>query len=84
MAIHLNGTIVDAPIWGKHKPVFLTTWSEIKKLGFHKRDRAFGSLRDGRPALFFQPNPSFLTKEQMAECEHDWYVTTEDYDSISD
>lgn len=84
MATSIKGTEISAPIWGGKKPALLTTWSEIKKLGFKKRDRAFGQLEDGTPALFFMANGFALTDEQLAECKYEWYVTTETLDEISD
>lgn len=84
MTPSIIGKVVNAPIWGASKPVFLTTWSEIKKLGFKKRNRSFGHLEDGTPALFFQANGFALTDEQLKNCKHEWYVTTETLDQISD
>ncbi|MDE6415594.1 MAG: hypothetical protein K2K68_01025 [Duncaniella sp.] len=75
-----------APIWGAQKPVFLSTWEEIKKLGFKKRDRSFGQLNDGTPALFFYAAKycCSLSDEQLSKCRHEWYVTTETLDEIND
>lgn len=42
MATNINGKEISAPIWGGHRPALLAPWSEIKKLGFKKRDRSFG------------------------------------------
>lgn len=49
----IKGEEIYANVWGGQKKVFLTTWEEIKKLGFKVRDRAFGNLNDGTPALYF-------------------------------
>lgn len=84
MATTIKGTEINAPIWGGHKTALLTSWSEIKKLGFKKRDRAFGQLEDGTPALFFMANGFNLSPEQLAECKYEWYVTTETLDEIAD
>lgn len=90
MTTQINGKEISAPIWGGHRPAFLTTWSEIKKLGFKKRDRMFGHItnEDGRevPALFFFATIycCSLTDEQLAQCRYKWYVTTETLDEISD
>ncbi|MDE7463313.1 MAG: hypothetical protein K2M88_09155, partial [Muribaculaceae bacterium] len=57
MTTSITGKEISAPIWGGQRPAFLTTWSEIKKLGFKKRDRSFGHIIDENgkdvPALFF-------------------------------
>lgn len=86
MATTIKGNIVNAPVWGGQVPVFLSTWSEIRKLGFKKRDRMFGSLQDGTQALFFmaQKHCCSLTDGQLAECSHKWYVTTETTEQIED
>ena len=82
----IKGKEVEVPIWGKLKPALLTTWEELKKLGFKKRDRSFGTLLDGTPALFFYATEysCSLSDEQLAACKFEWYVTTEKYDEISD
>lgn len=54
MATKINGTELSVPVWGGHENGFLSTWDEIKKLGFKKRDRLFGTLDDDRQALYFQ------------------------------
>lgn len=80
------GKEVLAPIWGANKPVFLTSWPELQKLGFKKRDRSFGQLEDGTPALFFYATKfcCSLSDDQLNNCTHDWYVITETLDEISD
>ncbi len=86
MTTSISGKEISAPIWGGHRPALLTTWSEIKKLGFKKRDRSFGSLDDGTPALFFYAvkHCCSLSDEQLNKCRFEWYVTTERLDEISD
>lgn len=90
MTTQINGKEISAPIWGGHRPALLTTWSEIKKLGFKKRDRSFGFIenKDGSHtnALYFYAakHCCSLTDEQLAQCGYEWYVTTEELDEISD
>lgn len=86
MTTTIKGEKIEANIWGQLKPVFLTTWEELKKMGFKKRDRSFGGLPDGTQALFFYATKHCcsLTDEQLKACKFEWYVTTEDYDDISD
>ncbi len=86
MATSIIGKEISAPIWGGHKPALLTTWSELKKLGFKKRDRSFGNLDDGKQALFFYAakNCCSLSDEQLNNCRFQWYVITETLDEISD
>ena len=90
MKTSINGKVISAPIWGGRRPALLAPWSEIKKLGFRKRDRSFGHIEDedGKEiqALFFYAakNCCSLTDEQLANCSHEWYVTTETLDEISD
>ena len=90
MATTISGKEISAPIWGGHRPAFLTSWSEIKRLGFKTRDRSFGFIEnpDGSetPALYFCADKycCSLTDEQLKECRYEWYVTTETYDQISD
>ncbi len=84
MATKINGKEILAPVWGGMKKALLTTWSEIKRLGFIKSDRAFGHLEDGTPALFFMANGFSLTDEQLAQCNYEWYVTTETLEDIND
>lgn len=90
MATHINGKEISAPIWGEHRPALLAPWSEIKKLGFKKRDRSFGIIEneDGTTtqALYFYAVKycCSLSDVQLAECRYEWYVTTETYDKIAD
>ncbi len=35
MKTSIIGKEISAPIWGGHCPALLTTWSELKKLGFN-------------------------------------------------
>lgn len=90
MTAKINGKEISAPIWGGHRPALLAPWSEIKKLGFKKRDRSFGFIEneDGSTtqALYFNATKHCcsLTDEQLAECRYEWYVTTETLDEISD
>lgn len=90
MATSISGTVISAPIWGEYKDVFLSTWSELKKLGFKKRDRSFGHIHSDSgndvPALFFMAakHCCSLSDEQLNNCRFEWYVTTETIDEISD
>lgn len=90
MTTTINGKVIDAPIWGGHTPALLTTWDEIKKLGFKKRDRSFGFIEneDGSKtrALYFMAakHCCSLSDEQLNNCCIEWYVTTETFDEISD
>lgn len=90
MKTSIIGKEISAPIWGGHEPAWLAPWSEIKKLGFKKRDRSFGHVEneDGTetPALYFmaEKHCSSLTDEQLSNCHYRWYVTTETLDEISD
>ena len=90
MTNSIDGKVISAPIWGGHKTALLTSWSEIKKLGFKKRDRSFGSIEneDGTstPALYFYAvkHCCSLSDEQLNNCRFEWYVTTERLDEISD
>ena len=86
MTTSINGKEISVPIWGGRRPAFLAPWSELKKLGFKKRDRSFGSLDDGTPALFFYAtkHSCSLSDEQLNNCRIEWYVTTETLDEISD
>lgn len=90
MTAKINGKEISAPIWGGHRPALLAPWSEIKKLGFKKRDRSFGFIenKDGSTtqALYFNATKHCcsLTDEQLADCRFEWYVTTETLDEISD
>lgn len=90
MATTINGKEIIAPIWGGHKPALLAPWSELKKLGFKKKDRSFGSIEDengkSTPALFFYATKHCcsLSDEQLNNCRFEWYCTTETLDEISD
>lgn len=90
MTTTIKGKEISAPIWGGHRPAFLTTWSEIKKLGFRKRDRSFGFIEgeDGKhvQALYFYASKHCcsMTDEQLDACRYEWYVTTETLDEITD
>lgn len=90
MATNITGKVISAPIWGGRRPALLAPWSEIKKLGFKKRDRSFGSINGEKgkdiPALFFYAakHCCSLTDEQLNNCRYEWYVTTETLDEISD
>lgn len=90
MATKINGIEIQAPIWGGRRPAILAPWSEIKKLGFKKRDRSFGHIENENgkdtQALFFMAakHCCSLSDEQLKECTHEWYVTTETLDEISD
>lgn len=90
MATNINGKEISAPIWDGHRPALLAPWSEIKKLGFKKRDRSFGFIEgeNGKhiQALFFcaTKHCCSLTDEQLNNCRFEWYVTTETLDEISD
>lgn len=77
-----KGKKIMANVWGAQKPVFLTTWSEIKKLGFQLRQRAFGTLNDGTQALYFQV--ALLPEEKRAGHRYEWYLTTETEQEIKD
>lgn len=86
----INGKEISAPIWGGHRPAFLTTWNEIKKLGFKKCDCSFGVIENENgkhiQTLCFcaTKHCCSLTDEQLSECSYVWYVTTEKLDDISD
>ena len=90
MATIINGKEISAPIWGGHCPALLAPWSEIKKLGFKKRDRSFGFIEneDGTEtrALYFYAakHCCSLSDEQLDNCSFEWYVTTESLDEIAD
>lgn len=71
------GKPIMANLWGGQVRVTLSTWSEIKKLGFKTRDRVFGNLNDGTPALYF----GRWDKEKK---KHEWYLTTERLEDIED
>ena len=63
--MRIKGEEIYANVWGGQKKVFLTTWEEIKKLGFKVRDRAFGNLNDGTKALYFYA--PCLTTEKLED-----------------
>lgn len=75
--MEINGKQIMANVWGRQVPIILSTWSEIKKLGFKVRDRAFGNLNDGTLALYFG-------KWNRETGKHDWYLTTEKLENIKD
>lgn len=62
---------------GGQTEVNLGTWIEIQTLGFQKRDRAFGHLNDGTPALYFG-------RYNNNTKEYTWYITTEKIEDIID
>lgn len=68
--MEINGKHIMANVWGGQESIILSTWSEIKKLGFKVRDRAFGNLNDGTPALYFG-------KWDQETGKYKWYLTTE-------
>lgn len=90
MTAKINGKEISAPIWGGCCLALLAPWSEIKKLGFKKRDRSFGFIKDanGIPiqTLYFYAakHCCSLSDKQLVECRYKWYVTTETLDEISD
>lgn len=71
--VQIKGKRIMANVWGGQTEVTLTTWSEIKRLGFELRERAFGNLNDGTPALYFlafdenNKRHWFLTTETLEE-----------------
>lgn len=73
--VQIKGKKIMANVWGGQTEVTLTTWSEIRRMGFKKRERAFGDLNDGTPALYFMAydeqknNHWFLTTEKLEELE---------------
>ena len=69
-------------IWGAQKPATLTTWKEIKKLGFRPGDRAFGTLNDGRQALFFMGELAERNGKTPENMRGKWWVTTETLEEI--
>ena len=78
--MRIKGEEIYANVWGGQKKVSLTTWEEIKKLGFKVRDRAFGNLNDGTKALYF--DAPCLPKEHQRECQYEWYLTTEKLEDL--
>lgn len=73
-------------IWGAQLPAILTTWENIKKLGFKKQDRSFGTLNDGRQALFFNGAKMFPRADGTLPNggADKWFVTTEILEEIDD
>lgn len=74
--VPVKGTRIMANVWGGQTEVTLTTWSEIRRLGFQSRERAFGNLNDGTPALYFQAYDENNTNH--------WFLTTEKLEDIQD
>ena len=74
--VAIKGEKITVPIWGGTDDAILAPWSEIKKLGFELRQRAFGNLLDGTPALFFMGHEENPYKRL-------WYVTTETLEQLS-
>lgn len=72
---------IYANIWGEQKKVHLGSWAEIRKRGFKPSDRAFGTLNDGTPALFFLTGTITQSKYKYHPFNR-WYVTTETLDDI--
>lgn len=72
-------TKMMVPVWGGMKEAILAPWSELRAMGFRRRDRAFGTDADGRQMLFFMAakHCCSLTDEQLAKCNCKWYVTYE-------
>ena len=58
----------------------------FKKLGFKKSDRSFGSLNDGREALFFNAGKMFPRADGTLpnNGKDEWFVTTESLNEIND
>lgn len=75
--MEIKGKHIMVNVWGRQVSVILSTWSEIKKLGFKVRDRAFGDLNDGTPALYFG-------KWDQETGKYKWYLTTEKLEDIKD
>lgn len=73
-------------IWGAQLPAILTTWEDIKKLGFKKNDRSFGTLNDGQQALFFNGGKMFPRADRTLPNggKDEWFVTTETLEEIED
>jgi hypothetical protein len=65
-----------ANVWGHQTEVNLGTWEEIKTSGFKKNDRAFGTLNDNMPALYFG--------RRNSNGDYEWYLTTEKLEDIHD
>ena len=73
--ITIKGEKICVPVWGGQEEATKTTWNELKKLGFELRDRAFGHLNDGTPALFFMAHENNPYRRI-------WYVTTETLEEL--
>lgn len=73
--VSIKGETINLPVWGGTQKAVLTTWSEIKKLGFELRDRAFGTLADGTAVLCFMAHEEKPYKTF-------WYVTKETLDEL--
>ena len=73
--VPIKGKKITVPIWGGTDEAILAPWSEIQKLGFELRQRAFGHLLDGTPALFFMGTE----KEPYKKL---WFVTTETLEEL--
>lgn len=82
----MSQTKMMVPVWGGMEEAILAPWSELRAMGFRKRDRMFGTDADGRQMLFFaaEKHCCSLTDEQLAKCKCKWYVTYETLDEISD
>lgn len=63
MTAKINGKEISAPIWGGCCLALLAPWSEIKKLGFKKRDRSFGFIRDEHGRQY--PSPLLLCQKAL-------------------
>lgn len=73
--VPIKGEKINVPIWGGTDEAILAPWSEIQKLGFELRQRAFGNLLDGTPALFFMGTEDKPFKRL-------WFVTTETLEEL--
>lgn len=73
--VPIKGEKINVPIWGGTDEAILAPWSEIQKLGFELRQRAFGYLLDGTPALFFMGTEEEPFKRL-------WFVTTETLEEL--
>jgi len=82
-----NTTIMKimANVWGKQIEVNLTSWAEIRKLGFRPQDRSFGNLNDGTPALYFNGGLMFPMENGFLPNggKDEWFLTTETLDEIT-
>ena len=77
---------IMANVWGKQEEVTLTTWSEIRKLGFKTYNRSFGNLNDGTPALYYNGGKMFPSKDGFLpnDGKDEWFLTTEKLDEINE